>query len=153
MWNIPLSRMLLYAKSKIPILPIPNRSQFDCMCLINFSTAVSISSPKRKTEFREQFSQASEGRRALGFLFPLSQGPGAGRLSLDPANCYHLLGLPRCKIPAQPWGWAKGSSRSSALQPCQEGQRVPVPGSCSSCSPHIFFYHTPPIKPTDENRA
>lgn len=111
MWNIPLSGMLLYAKSKIPILPIPNRSQFDCMCLINFSTAISISSPKRKTELREQFSHASEGRRALGFLFPLSQGPGAGRPSLDPANCHHLLGLPRCKIPAQPWGWAKGSSR------------------------------------------
>lgn len=136
MWNIPLSRMLLYAKSKIPILPIPNRSQFDCMCLINFSTAVSISSPKRKTELREQFSHASEGRRALGFCFLYLRGQeqgGSPWTQQTVTTCLAFLGVKSLHSPG-------------------DGQRA-APGSCSSCSPHIFFCHTPPIKPTDENRA
>lgn len=52
-WNIPLSRMLLYAKSKIPVLPTPNRSQFEFMS----SRCSALNLPSR----------TREGRRPRGF--------------------------------------------------------------------------------------
>lgn len=68
LWNIPLSGMFLCAKSKIPILPIPNRSPFDYMCLVNCSTAIGISFPKRKPELREQFSHPRDRQESSGLF-------------------------------------------------------------------------------------
>lgn len=48
-------------------------------------------------------------------------------------------GHSRCApVPSPPSFW---------LHMQHKGQRLPAAGSCTSCSPHIFFYNTPPIKP------
>lgn len=127
--------MLLYAKSKIPILPIPNRSQFDCMCLINFSTAVSVPQRERLSLENNSAMPVKAGELwAFCFLYPRGQEQGGPPWTQQTVTT--CLAFPGVK----------------SLHSPGDGQRA-APGSCSSCSPHIFYYHTPPIKPTDENRA
>lgn len=142
-WNIPLSGMLLYAKSKIPILPIPNRSQFDYMCLVNFSTAKGISFPERKTQLREQLSHPSDRQESSGLFVscvpevqeqggpPWTQHTVSICLAFPGVKSLHSPGRSRAAPGALHW------TSPAALS--QGRQRVPAAGSCSSCSPHISF--------------
>lgn len=114
--------MLLYAKSKIPILPIPNRSQFDYVCLVNFSTATGISFPKRKTELREQLSYPSDWQESSGLFVSYVPGAqeqrGPPRTQQTVTTCLAFPGVKSLHSPGRPHpalGWAKGSCRGSAL--------------------------------------
>lgn len=135
MWNIPLSGMLLYAKSKIPILAIRNRPQFRLHVSnkLQQSNRYQLSKDKDWAQRTIQPSQWQAGE-LWGFYFLYI--PGVQEQEDPPwiqqtvTTCLAFPGVKSLHSPGRPHpalGTGKGQLQvlctAPPQQPCPKGQR------------------------------